>query len=145
MITPLDISNSILFVPIGFIMLGLWALIALAATSDYVVVDDDVMEDAYAEMDELKGLGLVITFMIFRLICNACGIYGALTYNTKFVFVSLIAYSLEFILSLFNFGLVGLLVAGCFAYPHVFFIREVQVGIMTPENYSNEKHSCCCV
>ena len=61
-------------------MLGLWALTALAVATNrrgqYLVVDDDVMEEAYAEVDELKGLGLVIAFMVFRLICNALGIYS---------------------------------------------------------------------
>jgi hypothetical protein len=32
-----------------------------------------------------------------------------------------------------------------FLYPHVIFIKEVREGIMSKENYDNERHSCCCV
>lgn len=130
-------------------MLGLWAITALAAASkrggQYVVVDDDLMEEAYTEIAELKGFGLIVAFMVFRLICNALGIYGAHTFNVTLVSISLVAYALEFLFGLLRFDLVGLVVAGCFAYPHVYFIREVRSGIMSQQNYPIEQHSCCCV
>lgn len=31
-----------------------------------------------------------------------------------------------------------------FIYPHVLFIKEVIQGILTKDNYSREKYSCCC-
>ena len=129
-------------------MLGLWAITALAAVSKggtYVVVDDDLMEEAYTEIDELKGYGLIVGFMVVRLICNALGIYGAHSFDARWVSVSLAAYVVEFVFGLLRFDLVGLVVSAFFAYPHVFFIQEVRSGIMSPQNYPVEQHSCCCV
>ena len=39
----------------------------------------------------------------------------------------------------------GLIIPGLFLYPHVFHIKEIRAGIMSEENYENEKQSCCCV
>ncbi|KAL3797748.1 hypothetical protein HJC23_000293 [Cyclotella cryptica] len=32
-----------------------------------------------------------------------------------------------------------------YIYPHAVFISEINRGIMTPETYARERHSCCCV
>lgn len=85
--------------------------------------------------------------MVVRMMANGAGIYGAYIFDIRLVGVSLAAYALEAIFALLGFNLVGIIMAGFFAYPHVFFIKEVRAGIMTKERYvpGIEEQSCCCV
>ena len=41
--------------------------------------------------------------------------------------------------------LFGIVVTGAFLHAHVILFQEMRQGIMTPENYPKEEHSCCCV
>ena len=132
----------------GLILLGLWyiAEYSAATTSDGgQAAVDDAVQDVYAEALDFKALGIIAAIMIIRFVCNGCGVYGAYAFNQYFVGVSLAAYALEVTLSLIGFNLAGVLMAGFFAYPHVYFIQEIRAGIMTPENYPVEEQSCCCV
>jgi hypothetical protein len=138
------------FINIGFIFLGLWYICAYVAVRRSVsdqqyAVDDDEMQEAYSEMDEVKGLGAIVSIMVVRLLCNSCGAYGAYKFNMYLVGISLAAYALEAVLALISFSVGGLLVAVFFGYPHVFLIHEIRSGIMVPENYPVEEQSCCCV
>lgn len=126
------------------IALGLWAIAFVASEGQQAAVDDEV-EQVYAEAEEVKGMAVVVTIMLIRLICNACGVYGAWKFNIYLVGLSLASYVLEAIFAMMAFSLAGLLMACFFAYPHVFFIKEVRAGIMSKENYPNEEQSCCCV
>jgi hypothetical protein len=49
------------------------------------------------------------------------------------------------VLSIVGGGLVGCILSALFVYPHVVFYLEMKKGIMTEENYPNEKHCCGCV
>ena len=136
------------FINIGFVLLGLWFLCAVVASRRNLAnqaVDDDEMQDLYAETYELKGLGAIVSIMLVRLLCNSAGAYGAYKFNIYLVGLSLAAYAMEAIFALIAFSVSGLLVAVFFAYPHVLLIREIRAGIMTPENYPVEEQSCCCV
>ena len=131
-------------------MLGLWYIAAYAIYKNGggqggAVIDDDEVLEVYSEAGELKGIGVVVSVMILRMVANAVGIYGAWKFNIYFVGASLAAYILECLFALIGLNLGGLLYAGFFAYPHVVFIREVRAGIMTKANYPNEEQSCCCV
>lgn len=110
--------------------------------------DDDEVKAAINEMDGAvpgASIALIIILGVFRLLLNASGIWGALKYNQYAVGASLFAYGAEFILSLVSLNLFGLIINGFCAYPHVFLIKEIRAGIMTPETYEAEKQSCCCV
>lgn len=134
------------FVNIGLILLGLWYLCLVAAARKQArAVDDDEIQEMYSEMEGLKGLGAIVAVMLVRLACNCCGVHGAHTFNQYLVGVSLASYGLEIIFALISFNLGGLVMSAFFAYPHVVLIREIRAGIMTPENYPREEHSCCCV
>ena len=41
--------------------------------------------------------------------------------------------------------IVGVAVMLLFAYPHILLVVYIHKGIMSPETYTREKHSCCCV
>ena len=105
------------------------------------------MVEAYSEGSQSNILGVIVFTMVVRLFFNAAGAYGAFTFNIYLVGISLAVYVVEAILALMSFYLAGLLVAVFFAYPHVFFIKEVREGIMTKERYQPgiEEQSCCCV
>mgnify|MGYP000570490204 CR=1 FL=1 len=128
--------------------MGLWYIAAYAIYKNHggqAFIDDDEVLEVYSEAGELKGVGLVITIMILRMMANGAGIYGAWTFNINFVGASLAAYCLEVLFAMISLNFTGFLYAGFFAYPHVFFIKEVKAGIMTKENYPIEEQSCCCV
>jgi hypothetical protein len=116
----------------------------LDGQTTYQVTDDEVQE-VYSEAETFKGIGIVSAIMVIRLLFNGCGVYGAYTFNQYLVGFSLFSYALEGVFALLSFNLAGLLLAGFFAYPHVFLIKEIRAGIMTPENYPIEEQSCCCV
>ena len=86
---------------------------------------------------------------------------GAVKYRPWFL-IGIIVYSIVSIASLFGhaiylwsvlglrqpvvpFMLFGIVVTAAFLYAHVILFQEMRQGIMTPENYPKEKHSCCCV
>mmetsp|Transcript_36601 Transcript_36601/g.54574 ORF Transcript_36601/g.54574 Transcript_36601/m.54574 type:complete len:200 (-) Transcript_36601:198-797(-) len=88
-------------------------------------------------------------FMIFlcflHLAGSGAGIYGAFKYDKIAVICSLAVYMISTCYGLFTVQLIALFLNGFFAYPHIFLIREMHMGIMTEENYINEEFSCCCV
>jgi hypothetical protein len=131
---------------IGLITIGVYS--GVASTLDAENYDDDEMKAAINDMDGAvsgESIAVIITVAVIRLLMNAAGIWGALKYNQYAVGVSLLAYAAQCLMSLVFFNIVGLVVNGFFAYPHVFLIKEIRSGIMTPETYEAEKQSCCCV
>jgi hypothetical protein len=75
----------------------------------------------------------------------ASGVFGAIRYNKYMVSAALCVYAMSFTRDILHFSLSGVLLAGCCAYPHIFFLKEMKNNVMTPENYPNEVQSCCCV
>jgi hypothetical protein len=72
-------------------------------------------------------------------------IRGAQIFNSKYVFVGFFLYCFGVVMALFTLNIVGIITNAFFAYPHYCLYNEIQRGIMTRENYHNEKYSCCCV
>uniref|UniRef100_A0A7S2EL06 Uncharacterized protein n=1 Tax=Trieres chinensis TaxID=1514140 RepID=A0A7S2EL06_TRICV len=143
----ISVAFGVLTIP--FISLGYSVLNASSDFSSAMTdaMDDDEAKQAFADVEKAAGasLGFLIFFTVAKLVCYSCGIYGAMSYNIWLVGISLVAYGLDFIYALTNGSILALLLPGFFAYPHVFFIKEVKEGIMSEENYELEKHSCCCV
>ena len=111
--------------------------------------DDDEMKAAVEELDSMAGaygsIWVAVGLSIARLFFNALGAWGAYKYLLWPVGASLVIYAVECVFAVVTLNLVGVLVSGCFAYPHVYLILEMRNGIMTKENYETEKFSCCCV
>lgn len=114
------------------------------ASSNAVVYDDDTMA---AALDEFKNqpMGVFLASTAIQVVAALCGIAGAVKFNVPLVGVAAASYVVQIILALIRLDVIGLIYPGFFLYPHVFLIKEMRAGIMTPENYPNEKHSCCCV
>jgi hypothetical protein len=94
-----------------------------------------------------------------QLVPVGMGIFGAVYYNGWFIGVAALHYTLQFLficnVSWYNLAMpndlpldepiaMAVAMALC-AYPHFMLISEIRGGIMSPENYENEQHSCCCV
>lgn len=140
-------------VTVGLSAMGLLSLIALkgmAGSMDSSAVTDDALAAQMAEMEEqlsgFENMGpMVFIAQIIKIGCAIAGIFGGMKYSVPMVAVAAASHGWDLLLSLLSFHLPGLAMAGGFLYPHIMFIKEMRSGIMTPENYSNEEHSCCCV
>ena len=93
----------------------------------------------------LKMEHIFIILSAIKIPLNGLGIYGAFKFKYWPVAVALGAYSIQFLLHAFAINIGGLLLSGFFAYPHVFFLKEVRSGVMSEMNYPTERFSCCCV
>jgi hypothetical protein len=100
--------------------------------------DDEVRADFFLIGTANAFIGLMIALSAIKIVCHGVGIYGAMTYNIWMVGVSLAVYCLNFAMGIVTSGsinIVGVLMFGCSAYPHLVFIQEVR------RNYVNEKQS----
>ena len=98
-----------------------------AAAKD--ATDDTVIETG-KELEKIP-VGLLVVLYIIQIAMYALGVQGAITYTRWMVLCALGAYSLQFVLSLFQLNIPGMIFSGFFAYPHVFFIREMDQNIMS--------------
>ena len=105
--------------------------------------DDDLTKYDLEAISNYKGRAIL--FGIVSVLCSLIGIYGAVQYNSWTVILAAVYYCISVLTKIVPFDLSGMLMAGLFAYPHFVFIKELNNGIMTAENYPNEINSCCCV
>jgi len=101
----------------------------------YQGIDDDEVAaqtaETMAQMNEMMGatngiMAGVIAVVVIRMICSVIGIYGATKYKVWPVMVSLVAFLMEFVFNAVVLNFLGLIMPGFFAYPHLFFIRELK-------------------
>lgn len=107
--------------------------------------EEDLQNDFELLMVEYYWAAFVVigVFMLFALL----GVFGAAMFNKGLVVTSGFFYLLIGLMSLVLYGIagLGLLWGVFFAYPHFVLYQEIGEKIMTPSNYANEVHSCCCV
>ncbi|KAL7570180.1 hypothetical protein ACA910_020016 [Epithemia clementina (nom. ined.)] len=125
-------------------LMSILAVTTASANMDVDAVDDDSVKQALQDLPDVK-MGAVYAILGINIVCSALGIMGALKYSTWMVGTAGAWYFVMSILSLIGLNIAGVIYNGFFAYPHVFLVQEIRKGIMTPENYPNEEHSCCCV
>jgi hypothetical protein len=144
-----DVRRAVIIVnivSIAFASLGLVTVGGLMAVSSSASYDDDEVQEAMSSFNEGNlAMGVFFALAAIRIVANALGIYGAVTYNIWMVGISLAAYCIDFAMGVVSVNIVGLVTNALFAYPHFFFIKEVRSGLMSEANYVNEKQSCCCV
>jgi hypothetical protein len=118
---------------------GVKLMEAYAADAD----DDQVVEAG----KQLQGIpvGLLVVFMLLRAALCVLGVLGAISYKKWMVVAALCTHVLSVVIYLLHFNVPYMVFAGLLAYPHVFFIKEMDANVMTPDNYPNEVQSCCCV
>lgn len=105
--------------------------------------DDDQVQ---AVMDTISNakIGLTISTFAVAMVCNITAIVGAVYFNKFGTGIGGIWFLFETIRSLFIGDFWGALVAACFSYPHWVFYHELKTGVMSREQYSNEKVCCDC-
>jgi hypothetical protein len=136
-----DMRRAVIVVNI--ISIAMYAINIFAiSVVNRVNFDDDVMEDA---MVEFPAVGWMTAIMCAEILCYAIGIWGAVSFSLWQVYVALGMYMITIIFNLVVLNFIALLLAGFFAYPHVYLVQEIQKGIMTKDNYYSEEQSCCCV
>lgn len=139
--------HKVNLINIGFCLLGIVTLAALHGFSNAAAAQNN---EYAAAMEDLEGftaghMAWLIADSVICLVGSTLGIYGAYKFLIWPVAVSLVMYIYNFVVALIGLHLGGILLAGFFAYPHYYFIKEVKAGVMSPTNYPNEVHSCCCV
>ena len=101
--------------------------------SDDVTID--TIKDHKGEFVALLVIALV------GVLCSGLSIYGAIAYNKY-----LVAANAIFLVLQAPFGGFPTFIAnGLYLYPHVFLIFYLHNGVISKENYANERQSCCCV
>jgi hypothetical protein len=89
-------------------------------------------------------LGLIVACNTVLTIMFGFGVKGALSYTPWMVKVAMAGYALKIAVDLVGFNpSLGLIVSALFVYPQVYFVKEMESNIMTPDNYPN-KAQCCC-
>jgi hypothetical protein len=141
-----DVRRAVIIVNTVNIVICLFALLGISVLSriDPATIDDD---EARAKIESISDMqiDMGIAEVVIQIICQSIGIYGAVCYNQYLVGVSLLCYVAIFIVDLVQLELLGAIAVAFFAYPSVFFIKQMRNGIMSESTYSIEKHSCCCV
>lgn len=144
-----DMRRAVIIVNIinvSILAFGAAGILAASRMSSTAAVqyDDDEVQAAFGEMGNLS-VGGIIGIMTVKIVLSALGIYGAYSYSALLTGIAAASFCVEVVLSLIGVNIAGVVFAACFAYPHFFFINEVNKGIMSKENYQNEIQSCCCV
>jgi hypothetical protein len=108
------------------------------------ITDDDLRADIESWDDKRVYLG--IGQAVIQIICQSFGIYGAISFG-PYLGVSFVSYIATAIYEVMppTGNIPAALLYVLFACPHFFLIKEIEEGIMTEQNYPNEKYSCCCV
>jgi hypothetical protein len=108
-----------------FLIAGVEFVEAAAKTAD-----DDQLIDAGKQLAKFP-MGLVIFFTLVQIVLHGLGVQGAIVYKKWMVYCALCSYALNFIVNIINFNIFGLVISATLAYPHVFFIREIDQNIMS--------------
>eukprot|EP00804_Cyclotella_cryptica_P004464 CCRYP_006870-RB/>CCRYP_006870-RB protein AED:0.06 eAED:0.06 QI:134/1/1/1/0.66/0.5/4/537/183 len=137
-------------------------MMTLLSVNKYADVEVDVNGDPYAdqELHELKAnyryymIAYAVGLGVYLIV-----LCGASMYSPCLVSIAIL-YSLFNLANMIYFGVTqgqdeegwifGYIVwpivwEMLYIYPHAVFISEINRGIMTPETYARERHSCCCV
>ena len=137
-----DMRRSVIIVNAINIALLLISTSLLYFLPQEVEEEDDVVS-AETEQELLRNntLGVVLP----ALALSALGIQGAWKFEYLSVFLAGLFHGTNIVFDLIIMNWGGAILGIIYCYPHVMLCREIQNGIMTPENYHNEDHCFCCV
>jgi hypothetical protein len=123
--------------------LGSTSVIALAAARNLGQYDDDAVNQGLNNVTGVT-IGFTLGFMVVGMILNAVAIYGASSFHRYCVLVGGLWFVFEAVRSLAYLDFAGAIMAAFFVYPHAVLYTEIKNGIMTRDNYPNEKVCCDC-
>lgn len=155
-----DMRRAVIILNLVILASSIIILIFQAGIHEEAKETDDDQYRSELE-DTEKAFMNQMAFLVFGFVFSMWAIYGAVKYqilpvgsNVVYLIVQFVATGVlgtKAAVSFNSYDYVSLWVSnvvttGLFIYPHVMFVREVRVGIMSPETYStSEKQSCCCV
>lgn len=93
----------------------------------------------------VPSVGKAIFVGLVGVAMPGCGLYGALKYKYHFVALAAFYFGFQLFLDLCTLKIYSIIWGAVFLYVHAVLAKEMNTGIMTEENYPNEKYSCCCV
>jgi hypothetical protein len=130
----------------GLALLNLFEVIAIKTGVEHAStkLDDDEIINALNKLRDEPIATLVIR-VIITMICCCFGVLGAIQYSVWMVSAAALKLCIGVVVGLCSFNVAQMVAFSLFLYPHVFFMKEVRQGIMSKENYANERQSCCCV
>lgn len=140
-----DTRNAVFVVnSIGFcyylLMVVSYSLL-VGDTPDY---DDDAVQSGMNFLHEMK-VGTIIIIFSVGLFCNITALFGAKFFNKFATWIGGMWFLTETVLRVLRFDFAGAGIALCFCYPHAVFYYELKNGVMSRENYPNEKICCDCL
>lgn len=92
--------------------------------------DDDQVINAGKQLQQIP-MGLVVVLIIVQIVLHCIGVQGAIAYKKWMVYCALGSYALNFVVNIFQFNPFGLALNVGFAYPHFYFIHEMNQNIMS--------------
>eukprot|EP00542_Grammatophora_oceanica_P002168 CAMPEP_0194059478 /NCGR_PEP_ID=MMETSP0009_2-20130614/69167_1 /TAXON_ID=210454 /ORGANISM="Grammatophora oceanica, Strain CCMP 410" /LENGTH=159 /DNA_ID=CAMNT_0038710055 /DNA_START=61 /DNA_END=537 /DNA_ORIENTATION=+ len=134
-----DVRRATIIVNIVNIVISLLFILEFVWLDKLIAKDEEVVGDDDEAQEELNTLvafvkqteGLMEGLMVLRIIGCAIGIYGAKTFEWKYVAGAVAIYAFVLIPDIAAFGLLfGPVMDILFAYPQVFLIMEMRSGIM---------------
>jgi hypothetical protein len=140
-----DMRRAVIIVnSIMIVIMTLGTLAVVVGMEAVENADDDAVKAASAQLHSVPMAALIF-INLAQIACYVFGIVGAVNFNNCYVIAAIVAYCVSLIGALIQANVGGIVLAGLFLYPHIFFYQEVKAETMTSENYPNEIQSCCCV
>jgi hypothetical protein len=125
-------------------VIGLILMSIAAKRNNDGTLQNSAIRDLFVGVDSTDIIA-AFSVVVIRMLFSWTGLMGALHYNVCMVGTCFVWYVIQAVSSAFAhvWGFMALCIV--FAYVHIYFIMEVNSGIMSPATYPVEKHSCCCV
>lgn len=132
------------------LVIALASLVAMLALEQARNEWSNNEDDQVAKIvDEITNTPMNSPWYIFaqllKIVCATMGIWAGYDFDIVAAVVAGVAHLTEIGISMFSRNAFGMIFYFVCFYAHVAFLRELRAGIMTQDNYVNEKSSCCCV
>lgn len=149
-----DTRRAVLVVNVVSIVINLIVLLVVNVGFNFIInhpdeVEKDMTDQEKANLEQALHSGylemveaMTDAFLVVSMAMHGCGIYGALKFKKWAVATAGSAYAISFVLNLMQGSILNLILAVALGYPHYFFMKEINEGIMSDYNYHNVAHCC---
>ena len=123
-----------------------------SSTIHQLTYDDDALNDMKSQLqpklDETFGvvntwIGYAILVQFLDIVIVGLALYGAVKFNKHLVTINAV-FLIGRIILMYPI-MFFMILNGLILYPHIMLILYIHNGIMSEENYPNERQSCCCL
>jgi hypothetical protein len=91
---------------------------------------DDIVIEAGKDLQQIP-VALYVVLTIVQVMLHCIGVQGAIAYKKWMIYCALASYTLNFVIYIIQINIVGVFLSVGFAYPHFFFIHEMNQNIMS--------------